>query len=157
MKIYIEILLLVIIVVVLFYLSFGFVKTLFAPTTRQSLQNQICFGDHCFFVELAKTEAERERGLMNREELGKDKGMFFLFDKEGIYPFWMKNTLIPLDIIWIGSENKIVFIGHNVQPCKSLICPTTNPQIKAKYVLEINGGLSAEMGIKLGDTADIKN
>jgi hypothetical protein len=106
---------------------------------------------HCFSVELAKTDAEREKGLMNRTELDKNKGMLFIFDKEGIYPFWMKNTLIPLDMIWIDGSGKVVFIAQNVQPCKTLICPVTVPSASAKYVLEINAGISKEFGIKTGD------
>jgi uncharacterized protein len=156
MKMFLEILLLIIAVVVLIYLSFYFIGRIFAPVTQQSQQNQVCFGSNCFFVELAKTNAERDRGLSNRKELDKDKGMFFVFDKEGIYPFWMKNTLIPLDIIWIDSNNSVVFISQNVQPCKSLICSSVFPSGPAKYVLEVNAGISKEVGIKIGDSAELK-
>ena len=93
---------------------------------------------------------------MYRTELDKDKGMLFIFDKEGIYPFWMKNTLIPLDMIWIDSSNKVVFISQNVQPCKSLICPVIIPSASAKYVLEINAGICEELGLKIGDEVEIK-
>ena len=95
---------------------------------------------------------------MYRKELDKNKGMLFIFDKEGIYPFWMKNTLIPLDIIWIDSNDKVVFISQNVQPCKNLICPSIFPTVKAKYVLEVNAGVCQEIGLKVGDelTIDIK-
>ena len=155
-----EIILLIIAVVVLIYLSFHFAGILLSPASQQNSQNQICFGQRCFFVEVAKTEAEREKGLMDRTELDKNKGMFFIFDKEGVYPFWMKNTLIPLDMIWIKESpspgsGQVVFISQNAQPCKSIICPVISPSAKAKYVLEINAGISGKTGIKLGDEVKI--
>ena len=107
-------------------------------------------------MELAKTEAEREKGLMNRTSLDSNKGMLFIFDKEDIYSFWMKNTLIPLDMIWINQNNKVVFISKNAQPCKTLICPVITPTVNAKYVLETNAGLSGKFGFKPGDAVDIK-
>src|SRR4030042_2848822 len=67
-------------------------------------QNQVCFKKHCFSVELAVTPEEREEGLMFRKNLDSDKGMLFIFEKEGKYGFWMKKTLIPLDIIWIDDN-----------------------------------------------------
>ena len=150
MKLFLEIILIIIAVVIIGYVLFYSADVLLSPTTQQSIENKVCFGDNCFSVELARTEVEREKGLMKRAQLDKDKGMLFIFDKEGIYPFWMKDTLIPLDIIWIDSNGKVVFIGQNIQPCKSFICPQVNPFTKAKYVLEINGGLSKELGIELG-------
>ena len=96
---------------------------------------------------------------MNVPQMDKDKGMFFIFESEGTYPFWMKNTLIPLDIIWIDNRNKIVYIAENAQPCpaSTLICPSISPLGNAKYVLEINGGLCQALGIKAGDEVSIKN
>ena len=93
---------------------------------------------------------------MSRTELDQNKGMFFIFNTVGVYPFWMKNTLIPLDMIWLDSNNKIVFIAPNVQPCKTLICPNINPSVGAKYVLEINAGLTQKLNIKTGDVASLK-
>jgi uncharacterized protein len=156
MKIYFEIFLLIIAVLAFGYLFFHSAGILISPITPQSPQNQVCFGLRCFAVKLAKTEAEREKGLMNRTQLDKNSGMFFIFDKEGIYSFWMKDTLIPLDIIWIDGNNKVVFISQNAQPCKTLICPVINPSTKAKYVLEINAGLSEKLKLKIGDKADFK-
>lgn len=161
MRIYFEILLLAAAIVILIYLSFYSAQTLLLPDLRQSLQNQVCFGKHCFFVELARTSAEREKGLMFAAQLDKNSGMLFIFDKEDIHPFWMKNTLIPLDIIWIkenpsASSGQVVFISKNTQPCKSLICPAINPGSKAKYVLEINAGMVEEIGLKIGDTAELE-
>ena len=156
MKMFLQtVVLAVIIVVAVIYLFFT-TERLLSPTTLQSQNNRVCFGDNCFSVELAKSMAETERGLMGRRELGKSNGMFFIFSKEGVYPFWMRNTLIPLDIIWIDSGKKIVFISENAEPCKSLICSSINPGVTAKYVLEVNSGVVKELQLKIGDFADLK-
>ncbi len=126
-----------------------------APAVPQGSAGLVCFKEKCFSVEISKTEISREKGLMNRTSLDNNKGMLFVFDKEGIYPFWMKNTLIPLDMIWADSNGKVVFIGQNVQPCKSLICPSVMPNAKARYVLEINSGAVGEIGLRLGDELKI--
>lgn len=128
-----------------------------APTKVENFtKGQVCFGQKCFSVELAKTDAQRGRGLMFRKELNKDAGMLFIFNKEGIFPFWMKNTLISLDIIWINAENKVVYIKEGAQPCRTLICQSLLPSVYAKYVLEINAGLVNECKIKIGDSADFE-
>ncbi len=114
--------------------------------------NKVCFDDNCFVVEVVDTPAEREQGLMFREQLDENKGMFFIFENEGNYPFWMKNTLIPLDMIWIDFSGKIVDIKE-ADPCDADPCPIVYHQGNAKYVLEINKGLSAELGIEIGNNA----
>jgi len=114
-------------------------------------QDKICFENHCFYVELARTEQERTYGLMFRESMDLNKGMLFIFNEEKEYPFWMKNTLFSLDIIWINQDKEIVFIKKNVQPCKEEKCERIDPDKKAKYVLEINGGITDSIGVGLGD------
>lgn len=118
--------------------------------------NMVCFGNHCFLAELAESRAERERGLMFRKSLDSDKGMLFVFEEEEEYPFWMKNTLIPLDMIWINENKEVVFVSKNVQPCEGENhCLSINPNKKAKYVLEINAGSVKEAGIEIGDKVDL--
>jgi len=155
MKMFWEIFLIAIVVIILISLFFYYAKVLQAPNIQRSLASSVCARENCFSVELATTNAEREKGLMNRTSLDKDKGMLFIFDKEGIYPFWMKNTFIPLDMIWADGDGRVVFIAQNVQPCKNLICPSVIPSAKAKYVLEINAGVCQEIGLKLGDELKI--
>jgi hypothetical protein len=160
MKMFSEVLLLVIIIIVLLFLFFYYAQILSAPSVQQFSIGSVCLKNRCFITELAKTEAQRERGLMYVKELDKNKGMLFVFDKEGIYPFWMKNTLIPLDMIWIkegpsAGSGQVVFISENVQPCKSLICPNTIPTARAKYVLEVNAGIVEEIGLMVGDELKI--
>jgi len=113
-------------------------------------EKSVCFQENCFFVEIANTPEQRTQGLMNRENLAENRGMLFIFDQSGIYSFWMKNTLIPLDIIWLNENKEVVFIEKNAQPCRET-CPSINPHQKARYVLEINGGLSDKINLKTGD------
>ena len=117
---------------------------------------QVCFEYHCFNVEIADNLTTQKTGLMFRKELEENAGMLFIFSKEGIYPFWMKNTLIPLDIIWMNENKEIVFISENTQPCKNDPCPDINPEKNAKYVLEINAGLSREIGLSVGSKLELK-
>lgn len=123
---------------------------------RNNSEPEVCLEESCFFVELAKTSAEKSKGLMFRESLENDKGMLFIYDSDGEYNFWMKNTLIPLDIIWIDSEGKIAYIKHEAQPCGDE-CKTIRPQKNARFILEINGGIAEELGMNLGDKFDFYN
>lgn len=113
--------------------------------------NKVCVNNNCFYVELAQTQEERSKGLMYREILDEDKGMLFIFDEEKEHSFWMKNTLIPLDIIWINKDKEIVHVEKNVQPCVEEKCETFKSSNKAKYVLELNAGQSDKSSIKIGD------
>ncbi len=115
---------------------------------------QVCFKQHCFVVEIADTPARQQRGLMFRRKMALDRGMFFVFEEEGLAPFWMKHTKIPLDIIWLNRHLQIVFIEHAAPPCRKNPCPIYNRDVPAKYVLEINGGLARQMGLMVGDTLE---
>jgi uncharacterized protein len=88
-------------------------------------------------IEIAKTPSERTKGLMYRESLEENKGMLFIFEKEDYHPFWMKNTLIPLDIIFIDKESIIIDL-IKAYPCKEENCPLYTPKKKAQYVVEVN-------------------
>ncbi len=120
------------------------------PKQKLSI-SKVCFKENCFKVEVAGTPQQKEQGLMFREHLDKDAGMLFIFEKEENYPFWMKNTLIPLDIIWINQNQEVVAIKENAEPCQREECPIIDPSAYAKYVLEINGGLAEEIGLEVGD------
>jgi len=122
---------------------------------RSQRQEKVCFKNNCFEVELAVTNEEQAIGLMFRKSLDKNRGMLFVFKEEGEHSFWMKNTLISLDIIWINENKEVIFISENTQPCKEDSCPSITPNKKAKYVLEINGGISKEIGLKVGDGLEI--
>ena len=91
-----------------------------ATTTADAAAPRIILPDNsAIIVEVASDDATREQGLMYRDHLADDRGMIFLFPQAGEYPFWMKNTLIPLDMIWIDADHRIVHIAHDVPPCKA--------------------------------------
>lgn len=121
----------------------------FFVMSNNSEYNKVCINDNCFNVEIAKSSEERSRGLMYRENLDQNSGMFFIFDEEREYSFWMKNTLIPLDIIWANKDMEIVYIEKNVQPCKKDPCERYTPNKPAKYVLELNAGSADKFNIKI--------
>ena len=101
-------------------------------------------------VEIASDDATREQGLMYRDQLPNDRGMVFFFPKAGNYPFWMKNTLIPLDMLWIDDQKKIVHVEKNVPPCKADPCPSYDPGAFATYVLEVAAGVAGRHGLANG-------
>jgi len=106
-----------------------------------------------FKVELAITPPEHEKGLMFREHLDSDAGMLFISDSPRHQVFWMKNTLIPLDMIFIGSDWRIAGIVENAEPKTLSAREVPGP---SQYVLEIGGGLSARYGIRAGQTVDFQ-
>ena len=87
-------------------------------------------------VDIVKSHKQRERGLMNRSVIPDNYGMIFVFPEEKVHNFWMKNTLIPLKIIWVSNKNKVVYIEEEAFPCKVDLCPIISPKKSAKYVLE---------------------
>jgi uncharacterized membrane protein (UPF0127 family) len=103
-------------------------------------------------VEIASDDATRQQGLMYRDQMAPDRGMIFLFTQSGNYPFWMKNTLIPLDMIWLDEQHRIVHISQNVPPCKADPCPSYDPGAFAKAVLEVAGGVAGRHGLANGQT-----
>src|SRR3989344_4236283 len=106
-------------------------------------------------VEFAKTPEELTRGLMNRVSLDENSGMFFVFPDEATRSFWMKNTLIPLDIIFISSKGQINEIT-TMSPCsENGICPSYSSKSPAQLVLEINAGQAEKRNISPGDIIEL--
>ena len=121
----------------------------------------VTINGHNFMVEVATTAFQREKGLSNRDSLSANTGMLFIFPKADIYPFWMKETKIPLDIIYIDNDpstgsgqGKIVEITTLNPPIDNNI-PQYTPKNKADKVLEINANESALGGFKIGDLVEI--
>lgn len=102
-----------------------------------------------FDIEIAETEYETLTGLMYRKSMKKDRGMLFIQPEEAEQNFYMKNTEIPLDIIYINSGMKVVSFQKNARPLDESSLPSNAP---AKYVLEINAGLSEQLGLQVGDS-----
>ena len=106
-------------------------------------------GDYVFNVEVVDTEAGRAQGLMFRSSLAPDAGMLFDFKESRQVSFWMQNTLIPLDMLFIKHDGTIANIQVNAKPMDPTSIPSDGP---VEFVLEIAGGRSVELGIKAGDT-----
>lgn len=108
-----------------------------------------------FSVELATDDASRQHGLMMRTTLAPDRGMLFVFPRIGPQAFWMKNTLIPLDILYFDTERRLVSMQLDVPPCKADPCPTYPSDAPAIYVLELSAGTAQRIGAKPGDVLKI--
>lgn len=105
-------------------------------------------GSHPFFVEVMRTEAERERGLMFRRSLPEDHGMLFDFETARLVQMWMRNTYIPLDMIFISRSGNVVGLAENAEPLSERIISSGAP---AAGVIEVNAGIVAKIGVKIGD------
>ena len=113
------------------------------PLTVQSRS-----GAHRFTVEVARTPEQQAMGLMHRQSLAPDRGMLFPYDPPQNASFWMKNTLIPLDIIFIREDGTVARVAENTVPLSLDPIPSLEP---VTAVLEIAGGRAAELGIQAGD------
>lgn len=108
-------------------------------------------GDYTFNVEVVDTPEGRAKGLMFVQELADDAGMLFDFKEEREVSFWMRNTFIPLDMIFVGSDGVVKTIHVNARPHDVTSIPS---EVPVQFVLEIPGGRSAEIGLEPGDTMD---
>lgn len=131
------------------------------PYIHPNKNPEVCINHSCFEVDIAKDAQSRAKGLMFVESMPSDKWMLFVFETSDTYNFWMKNTLIPLDMIWINEEKKITYIKHAAQPCPATAqtCEVYGPSDSkdaALYVLEINTGLAEKYGFKIGEGVEIR-
>ena len=108
-------------------------------------------GGRTCVLEIADTERSREVGYMHRTRVGEEEGMIFVFPRSDFHSFWMRNTLVPLDIIWMDGDFTVFHIEHEVPPCRADPCPSYGPVRKARYVLEVRGGMARREGLKSGD------
>ena len=108
-------------------------------------------------LEVADTERERNRGLMFRTRLDKDRGMLFVFDEPGQPAFWMKNTYLELDILFLSVDGTIVDLFEELSPCPMDPCPSYAPRAPARYALEVAGGFVAHHAVRRGDRIRLQN
>ena len=109
-------------------------------------------GGHRYAVEVARTEVERERGLMFRDQLAAGRGMLFIHPRQEPQAYWMKNTRIPLDILYFDDAHRLVSQQRDVPPCSlGDACPPYPSDAPARYVLELNAGEAARLGLRNGD------
>lgn len=128
-------------------------------STRTALSSQVTFvsgqgaitANNTVIVEAADEPEGRRRGLMNRTRLAPNAGMLFVFDGESIVYFWMKDTLIPLDMIFIDRDFRIVHIKREAQPCRADPCETFSSVQPVKYVVEVNAGYADVHNVREGD------
>jgi uncharacterized protein len=125
------------------------------PLAARAADAYVTLNGHRFSIEIAADNASREHGLMDRTQMDADHGMLFVFDDDAQRAFWMKNTKIPLDMLFIDAANRIVSIQHDVPPCLADPCIAYSSGAPARYVLELNGGQAAKLGLTSGDRVDI--
>ncbi len=129
------------------------------PSSMQDLAStEVVFPNRTkIMAETVQQQADLMRGLMFRESLDSNRGMLFVYRKEDLLPFWMYQTKIPLDMIWTDHAHRIVEISANTPPCISKSaqeCPQYGGHQKAQFVLEVNAGIAAKNGLRLGDLLD---
>lgn len=129
-------------------------RTIFMHKELRQPLSKISINGVIVDVELARTQEEHTQGLSGRAALPENQGMLFVYDKPDLYSFWMKDMHFPIDIIWIGSDKKVVEVLKNVQP-ESFpeIFQTQKP---AQYVLEANAGFAERYGVKVGTEVDLQ-
>ena len=118
------------------------------PSGQQTIEIASKSGVHVFAVEIANNDAEREKGLMFRKELPEGRGMLFDFHRDQEVSFWMQNTYIPLDMIFIRGDGRILRIAENTEPLSTRLIPSGGP---VRAVLEVIAGTARKLGIAPGD------
>ena len=130
------------------YLTFNFFLISFYTFSNEKIEVSIYNKNITFNVEVAKTIEERRTGLMYRKKLLNNEGMLFIFPREKIIQLWMKNTYIPLDVIFISKNKVIVDIKKNMEKLSETIVKS---KVRSRYALEFNAGLIKKLDIEIGD------
>ena len=130
------------------YLIFNFFLVSFYTFSNEKIDLSIYSKNITFNVEVAKTIEERRIGLMYRKKLLNNEGMLFIFPREKIIQLWMKNTYIPLDVIFISENKVIVDIKKNMEKLSETIVKS---KVRSRYALEFNAGLINKLNIEIGD------
>jgi hypothetical protein len=121
--------------------------------SQKPKQGNFSFPQHNLNLQIERAEslAHQAKGLMYREKLDENAGMLFIFSDESKRTFWMKNTYIPLDLIYISKDKKIMEIKENLEPCREDECQTYASENKVQYVLEVNAGFVQKNNIQIGE------
>lgn len=104
-----------------------------------------------FVAEIADTPLRRQEGYMFRREVAEQEGMIFVFPDSDFHAFWMRNTLVPLDMIWMDDDFMVIHIEPSVPPCKADPCASYGPPRRSRYTLEVRAGSAAREGLAVGD------
>jgi len=119
-----------------------------APGELENVTLVTASGEHVFKVEVMRTDEQRARGLMFRKHLPADRGMLFDFKAEQRVSMWMRNTYIPLDMVFIARDGTVVNVAQDTEPLSERTIPSAGP---ALAVLEVNAGVARRIGLKAGD------
>jgi len=140
--------------VVVVGLLIGAIAAAYYLYPQPGMTNRIELDGVTLTVELATTPTAQQQGLSDRDSMGADHGMLFVFNQAAEWGFWMHEMRFPLDIIWFNPNRQVVFIEPDLTPCPPAPanCPVYAPPINAMYVLEVNAGFVQANGVKLGDT-----
>jgi len=103
---------------------------------------------------VSDTQASRNQGLMNVQRIGENEGMIFVYDRPGMYRFWMKNTLIPLDLIFVSDNLTVISIQH-MRPCVQDLCLLYEPPSEIMYAIEVNDGFTEINNVMVGEQISI--
>ena len=125
----------------------------YAEAPLEPLTIDTASGQHRFKVEVMRTEPERERGLMYRKTMPQDHGMLFEYQAEQPVAFWMHNTYLPLDLIFIGKDGRVVNVARDAKPMDDSLIPSAGP---ALGVLELDAGSAKAIDLKAGDVVHHK-
>lgn len=117
----------------------------------------VTLNGHRIGVEIATDDASRTHGLMDRTSMPADHGMLFVFPDDAARTFWMKDTLIPLDMLFLDADRRVVTVRVNARPCTADPCTLYSSTEPARYVLELNAGVASELGVREGDIAVFSN
>lgn len=150
-KTIILIVVLFVVFIILFLLFYSLKNMTISQETKYA---DVCLKNECFKAELAITNQEKAKGLMYRTSLDDKSGMLFIYNPASKPGIWMKNTKIPLDIIWLNQDKEIVFLAKDAQPGDENNYQHFQPQVLAGYVLEINAGWADKLNLKTSDKAD---
>ena len=123
---------------------------------REVKRRPVFFGRKKFTVEVADSFIKRSIGLSGRDSIGANEGMLFVFVKSGRYGFWMHGMKFSIDILWLDSNMRVIYIRSNAKPCRSVFgCRTMKPDCDSKYVMELHAGTVKKLGIHKGDKFSI--
>ena len=143
------------ILIIIFFFFHAAVK----KTNFKIQQPEFCFQESCFELEIADTPEKRTLGYMFRKQIPDNQAMLFVFWIPGYHSFWMKNTLVPLDMIWLDEDYRVISINQ-AEPCwENEDCPWYSPdsEIKISYVIEANSWTAEKIWLSIWDIVEIKN
>ena len=141
-------------IILFFFFSYYYKQKNSLMTSFLESSPQFCFSDYCLSLEIADSQEKRELWLMFREQLNEWSGMIFVFTWEDYHWMWMRNMVIPLDIIWVDKNYEVVKIV-SANPCEKEICDIYKPNVKNLFVIEIGSWVAKNLWLKQWDKIEI--